>query len=77
MEAVKAYYDGFVFVPTMPVKARANQQAIVTILDESTNATSDECALQAIEKMHGMFKGTGSSSADFMARKEYEKSMEI
>jgi len=34
MEAVNAYYDGRVFVPTKPVLARKNQRAIITILDE-------------------------------------------
>jgi hypothetical protein len=34
MEAVTAYYDGRVFVPTKPVSAHKNQPAIVTILDE-------------------------------------------
>ena len=34
MNAVKAYYDGNVFVPTEPVKAKRNQSAIITILDE-------------------------------------------
>ena len=33
MEAVRGYYDGYVFVPIEPVNAKKNQQAIVTILD--------------------------------------------
>jgi len=33
MVAVKAYYDGQVFVPERPFKAEINQEAIVTILD--------------------------------------------
>ena len=33
MEAVRAYYDGSVFVPVEPVKAKINQNAIITILD--------------------------------------------
>ena len=33
MDAIQAYYDGSVFVPLVPVKARLNQPAIVTILD--------------------------------------------
>ena len=33
MIAVKAYYDGNVFIPVEPVKARKNQNAIITILD--------------------------------------------
>jgi hypothetical protein len=35
MEAVNAYYDGRIFVPTKPVSARKNQRAIITILDEA------------------------------------------
>jgi len=34
MEAVKAYYDGSVFIPVEPVKAKRNQTAIITILEE-------------------------------------------
>jgi len=33
MVAVRAYYDGHVFVPESPFKAEVNQKAIVTILD--------------------------------------------
>lgn len=35
MEAVRAYYDGRVFVPTKPVSFRKNQPAIITILEEA------------------------------------------
>ena len=34
MEAVNAYYDGRAFVPTTPIKAKKNQRAIITILDD-------------------------------------------
>jgi len=34
METVKAYYDGSVFVPLMPVNARVNQGAVITFVDE-------------------------------------------
>ncbi|GHT48097.1 hypothetical protein FACS1894102_0330 [Spirochaetia bacterium] len=34
MQAVKAYYDGRAFVPTMPVNVKKNVTAIVTILDD-------------------------------------------
>ena len=34
MEAVKAYYDGSVFVPIEPVKAKRNQNAIITIIED-------------------------------------------
>jgi hypothetical protein len=40
VEAVRAYYDGRVFIPTQPVNARKNQSVLVTILDEiQDNAT--------------------------------------
>jgi hypothetical protein len=39
MVAVKAYFDGHVFVPESPVEAEVNQSAIVTILD--AGATSE------------------------------------
>jgi hypothetical protein len=77
MEAVKAYYDGKTFVPTKPVRAKKNQQAIVTILDEVKNDDSRERAKKAIREMRGMFKDTSLSSEDYMARKEYEKSLEL
>ena len=34
MNAVKAYYDGKVFIPIEPVIAKMNQSAVITILDE-------------------------------------------
>ena len=33
MTAVKAYYDGKVFIPLSPIRAVKNQAAIVTVLD--------------------------------------------
>jgi hypothetical protein len=77
MEAVNAYYDGHTFVPEKPVKAQKNQRAIITVLDEVRSEASRERALKAIEEAYGMFKGTGLSSEDYMARKEYEKSLEL
>jgi hypothetical protein len=77
MEAVNAYYDGQVFVPTAPVEARMHQRAIVTILDEARDGKSKELARKAIKEMRGMTKDTGFSSEDFMARKQYEKSLEL
>jgi hypothetical protein len=41
MTAVKAYYDGKVFIPLSPVKAVKNQSAIVTVLDNAVKA--DDC----------------------------------
>ena len=40
MDAIQAYYNGSVFVPLVPVKARLNQLAIVTILDTVNTKTS-------------------------------------
>jgi len=37
MVAVKAYYDGQVFIPERPFKAEVNQEAIVTILDSKVS----------------------------------------
>ena len=34
MTAVKAYFDGRVFIPTELVRAKMNQAAIITLLDE-------------------------------------------
>ena len=35
MEAVRAYYDGNVFIPIEPVKAKRNQPALITIVDDN------------------------------------------
>ena len=40
MDAIQAYYNGSVFVPLVPVKARLNQPAIVTILDAANTKAS-------------------------------------
>ena len=40
MDAIQAYYNGSVFVPLVPVKARLNQPAIITILDAANTKTS-------------------------------------
>jgi hypothetical protein len=34
MTAIKAYYNGQVFVPENPVSAEINQKALITLLDE-------------------------------------------
>ena len=34
METIHAYFDGSVFVPLSPVKAKPRQPAIITILDD-------------------------------------------
>jgi hypothetical protein len=36
--AIKAHYDGRVFIPEIPVKVEKNQPAIVTILDNETSS---------------------------------------
>jgi hypothetical protein len=36
MVAVKAHFDGYVFVPESPVDVEINQSAIITILDTET-----------------------------------------
>jgi hypothetical protein len=46
MTAVKAYYDGKVFVPLTPIKAARNQAAIVTVLDETTKTNGSRDYLQ-------------------------------
>ena len=40
MDAIQAYYNGSVFVPLVPVKARLNQPAIVTMLDVANTKAS-------------------------------------
>jgi hypothetical protein len=42
MEAVSAYYDGRVFIPTQPVNARKNQSVLVTILDDTQGSATKE-----------------------------------
>jgi len=77
METVRGYYNGETFVPDGPVKAKVNQVCKITILDEVREERSRERALEAIEKARGMLKGANISSEAFMARKEYEKSLEL
>lgn len=42
MVAVKAYYNGRVFVPESPVSANINQEAIVTFLETESINTSQK-----------------------------------
>ena len=35
LDAIQAYYNGSVFVPLAPVKAKVNQSALITILEDS------------------------------------------
>jgi hypothetical protein len=35
LATIQAYYDGSVFVPLVPVKAKLNQPALITILEVS------------------------------------------
>jgi hypothetical protein len=46
MRAVKAYYDGRVFVPVIPVAAVKNKAAIITILDHVDQRGDDKDYLQ-------------------------------
>ena len=41
MDAIQAYYNGSVFVPLVPVSAKLNQAAIVTILDTVSTKACD------------------------------------
>jgi hypothetical protein len=40
MIAVKAYYNGHVFVPKSPVSAKINQEAIITLPDQKNSGAS-------------------------------------
>ncbi|GMO40910.1 MAG: hypothetical protein Ta2F_16830 [Termitinemataceae bacterium] len=42
MQAVKAYYDGRTFVPTIPVNIKKNRAVIVTILDDEILETETQ-----------------------------------
>jgi len=42
MNAIKAHYDGRVFVPESQVMAEINQEAIVTLLDTQPEAVSNK-----------------------------------
>ena len=53
MDAVRAYYDGNVFVPIEPVRATKNQPAIITILDKE----------KSVDKPHLKFIGTLSQES--------------
>jgi hypothetical protein len=46
MIAVKAYYDGKVFIPMSPIRAAKNQAAIVTILDDTVETKGSRDYLQ-------------------------------
>jgi hypothetical protein len=57
MIAVKAYYDGYAFVPAGPVAAEINQEAIITLLDsEVLNNSRKDWLLSFVGKIpHGDF----------------------
>jgi hypothetical protein len=46
MTAIKAYYDGKVFIPLSPVKVAKNQTAIVTVLDDTVETGDNKDYLQ-------------------------------
>jgi hypothetical protein len=76
MEAVNAYYDGYAFIPTKPIRVRKNQKAIVTVLDEVHTESSVANTKQIIRELRGAFKGVGPSSEEFAAKKQLEKELE-
>jgi len=76
MEAVKAYYDGQVFVPLKPVRAKKNQEAIVTILEDMRDERSGEEARKAAKKLYGIFAGTSMSTEAFMEQKQLDIELE-
>jgi len=41
MESIQAYYNGSVFVPITPVKAKLNQPALITILETPNTKSGD------------------------------------
>ena len=63
MDAIQAYYNGSVFVPLVPVKAKLNQPALITILEvantsmegnnyvEFFGALSNESYLEIVEAL--------------------------
>ena len=51
MLAVKAYYNGTVFVPLAPINARQNQSAIITILDDITPNTTGKSFEKYVGKL--------------------------
>jgi hypothetical protein len=53
VNAVKAYYDGNVFVPIEPVRAKRNQPVIITIPDDEKKT----------DKPHLKFVGTLSQES--------------
>ena len=55
MEVLKAYFNGIAFVPLDPVKAKKNQSAIITILDDEDKDRS--------VKPHTRFVGTLSQES--------------
>jgi hypothetical protein len=46
MTAIKAYYDGKVFIPMSPIRAVKNQTAIVTVLDDTLETNDSKEFLQ-------------------------------
>jgi len=70
MEAVHAYYNGQAFIPATPVKAKNNQMAIITILDEFRDdiSISREKSIEALKRLRGVAKGK-MALEDFVAQK--------
>jgi hypothetical protein len=77
MEAVDAYFNGQAFVPTRPVRARTNQRAIVTILDDETiGIVSERSSCNAVAQARGILKGSKFTVDRFMESKAAEKELE-
>jgi hypothetical protein len=58
MSAIKAVYDGRVFVPLVPVRAKKNQVAVFTLLDPLKTAESvKQTSSLKVTKPHKRFLG--------------------
>jgi predicted DNA-binding antitoxin AbrB/MazE fold protein len=60
METIEAYYDGSVFVPLAPVKAKQNQHVVVTFVEPKKREAKND-----IDSLFGV-----------LSRESYEEIME-
>lgn len=51
MQEVKAYFNGATFVPLTPIKAKPNQRAIITIIDDIEPLDDDKPFRKFIGKL--------------------------
>ena len=65
MEAIKAYYDGYAFVPKDPVSMEINQEVIVTF--------SEPQSFNILKKEHLLSLAGSISHSDYL---EMEKALE-